>query len=299
MGRNKQDFCPFLFPSAVYGSPSSSPSSTSPPSSPPPQSYSDTHSSSHHYSSSLSITSPFKLNPSTTQLSSTADAANLNRECTEEITVHGASNTLKYVQDPKGGVDDKEKGNSSSVGEMLQIIHLSHHVGTTQARLVWLPTGDAENTLPPSKKRAAEREISRDNPGLDDDEGVEEEMGTFKRASDQVLAGRRIVKVRRKQTSSTPSSNPFAGIRLVPPTEATTAPAVARTEAVTTIEKEKRKSDAGKETEEGKDETVNQLERKTEERVAEIAEHMEVAEDKQKIDQALRTPEYSPKDSNE
>ncbi|KAE8718409.1 Coatomer, beta' subunit isoform 1 [Hibiscus syriacus] len=30
--------------------------------------------------------------------------------------------------------------------------------------------GDAENALPPSKKRAAGREISRDNPGLDDEE---------------------------------------------------------------------------------------------------------------------------------
>jgi len=79
---------------------------------------------------------------------------------------------------------------------------------------------DPEITLPPSKKRAAGREISRDNPGLDDDEDSSElEMGTFKKASDEVLANRRIVKVRRNQTSSTPSvpsSNPFAGIRLVP-----------------------------------------------------------------------------------
>lgn len=80
--------------------------------------------------------------------------------------------------------------------------------------------GDTENALPPSKKRAAGREISRDNPGLDDEEDTsEQETGTFKRASDQVLATRRIVKVRRHPTSA-PSSNPFAGIRLVPPTEA-------------------------------------------------------------------------------
>lgn len=74
----------------------------------------------------------------------------------------------------------------------------------------------------PSKKRAAGRELSRDNPGLDDEEDVsEQEMGTFQKASDEVLAARRIVKVRRQQTStepSAPSSNPFAGIRLVPPT---------------------------------------------------------------------------------
>ncbi|XP_050210377.1 uncharacterized protein LOC126660759 isoform X1 [Mercurialis annua] len=95
MGRNERDFCPFLFPSAIYGSPSSSPSSTpsSPPSSPPPTNSSSTQSSSHHTSSSLSITSPFKL------YSSTADGANLNPQCTEEITVDGSSNTINFPQD--------------------------------------------------------------------------------------------------------------------------------------------------------------------------------------------------------
>ncbi|XP_047310621.1 nuclear pore complex protein NUP50A-like isoform X2 [Impatiens glandulifera] len=82
--------------------------------------------------------------------------------------------------------------------------------------------GDAENNLPPSKKRAAGREISRDNPGLDDEEeDPGKEIGTFKRAPEEVLAGRRIVKVRRHQTSSSqsapPSSNPFAGIKLITP----------------------------------------------------------------------------------
>ncbi|GMI73193.1 hypothetical protein like AT1G52380 [Hibiscus trionum] len=86
--------------------------------------------------------------------------------------------------------------------------------------------GDAENTLPPSKKRAAGREISRDNPGLDDDDDSSEQMtGTFKKASEEVLANRRIVKVRRNQTSSTASPNPFSGIRLVPPSGQTVAPA--------------------------------------------------------------------------
>lgn len=81
------------------------------------------------------------------------------------------------------------------------------------------------SSLPPSKKRAAGREISRDNPGLDDDEDVsEQETGTFKRASDEVIASRKIVKVRRQPASSAPSapaSNPFAGIRLVPPVPTT------------------------------------------------------------------------------
>ncbi|WMV22293.1 hypothetical protein MTR67_015678 [Solanum verrucosum] len=81
--------------------------------------------------------------------------------------------------------------------------------------------GDAENSLQPSKKRAAIKELSRDNPGLDDDENEAElETGSFKKASEEVMASRRIVKVRRSQTTtSTPSANPFAAIRLVPPTE--------------------------------------------------------------------------------
>lgn len=84
---------------------------------------------------------------------------------------------------------------------------------------------DLENAPPPSKKRAAGRELSRDNPGLDDEEdSSEQESGTFKRASEEVLATRKIVKVRRSQSTSGPSSNPFAGIRLVPPSEASADP---------------------------------------------------------------------------
>ncbi|OIT05288.1 PREDICTED: nuclear pore complex protein NUP50A-like [Nicotiana attenuata] len=88
--------------------------------------------------------------------------------------------------------------------------------------------GDTENSLQPSKKRAALKEISRDNPGIDDDEDTaDQETGTFKRASEEVMASRRIVKVRRNQTTSTttaPSSNPFAAIRL--PTESGVTSAV-------------------------------------------------------------------------
>ncbi|XP_010545731.1 PREDICTED: nuclear pore complex protein NUP50A [Tarenaya hassleriana] len=71
-----------------------------------------------------------------------------------------------------------------------------------------------------SKKRAAVKELSRDNPGLDDEEdSAELESGTFKRASDEVLASRRIVRIKRKEAPATmSSSNPFAGICLVPPT---------------------------------------------------------------------------------
>nr|GMC50061.1 nuclear pore complex protein NUP50A [Ipomoea batatas]GMC73309.1 nuclear pore complex protein NUP50A [Ipomoea batatas] len=114
--------------------------------------------------------------------------------------------------------------------------------------------GDAENALPPSKKRAAGREISRDNPGLDDDDETSElETGTFQKASDEVMASRRIVRVRRQQTSSTPSapsSNPFAGIRLV-------SPAPAPVEATDKAEgaksdKVEEKQDANEKTEEAK-----------------------------------------------
>ncbi|KAJ9179127.1 hypothetical protein P3X46_010950 [Hevea brasiliensis] len=144
--------------------------------------------------------------------------------------------------------------------------------------------GDAEHALPPSKKRAAGREISRDNPGLDDEEdSAEQETGTFKKASDEVLASRRIVKVRRNQTSSTPSSNPFAGIQLVPPTEPTTTPAVATAEVVAASEKvsEDGKTDAGEETEGRKDETGKESESKVEEPVAETAAKVEITEDKE------------------
>ncbi|CAI0442532.1 unnamed protein product [Linum tenue] len=100
--------------------------------------------------------------------------------------------------------------------------------------------GDSENVLPSSKKRAAGREISKDDPGLDDDEDLSEmETGTFQKASDEVLATRRIVKVRRSQSTAAPilpSSNPFAGIRLVPPSEPSPALQPGATVVVTSNE---------------------------------------------------------------
>lgn len=73
---------------------------------------------------------------------------------------------------------------------------------------------DAENAVPASKKRIAGRQITKDNQEFDDDTS-ESEMGTFQKASEEVLATRRMVKVRRQQPVSSVSSNPFAGIRLV------------------------------------------------------------------------------------
>lgn len=74
--------------------------------------------------------------------------------------------------------------------------------------------GDAEDALPPSKKRVAGRQLTKDNPDQDDD-APDMEMGTFKKASEEVMATRRIVKVRRNQPAPAASSNPFSGIRLV------------------------------------------------------------------------------------
>ncbi|XP_011000822.1 PREDICTED: nuclear pore complex protein NUP50B-like [Populus euphratica] len=138
--------------------------------------------------------------------------------------------------------------------------------------------GDAENALPSSKKRAASSEISRDNPGLDDDGSIEQETGTFKKASDEVLARRKIVKVRRSQTTSTPSSNPFAGIRLVPLTEPIATPAVATIEVASARQQvsEEGQSDTCEEVEKGKGEKSELSESeimpgKTDELVAETA----------------------------
>ncbi|CAM0909519.1 unnamed protein product [Alopecurus aequalis] len=66
-----------------------------------------------------------------------------------------------------------------------------------------------------SRKRVADKQINKDNPESDDD-SQKQETGTFKRASEEVMAARKIVKVRCQQPSSAPSSNPFSVIRLTP-----------------------------------------------------------------------------------
>ncbi|KAK1376029.1 Nuclear pore complex protein like [Heracleum sosnowskyi] len=78
--------------------------------------------------------------------------------------------------------------------------------------------GDEDGTLPSLKKRTAERQLTKENFGLDDDEDTSgQDSGTFRRASDEVLAQRKIVKVRRPSGVPSAASNPFAGIRLVSP----------------------------------------------------------------------------------
>ncbi|KAJ0007667.1 hypothetical protein Pint_29895 [Pistacia integerrima] len=132
--------------------------------------------------------------------------------------------------------------------------------------------GDAEN-LPPSKKRAAGRELSRDNPGLDDEEDAEQESGTFKRASDDVLANRRIVKVRRS-TTSTPSSNPFSAIKLIPPNDPSATVTAVTTGVPTSSEKKVSdggKNDADNEIEKGDEESSKPSESKIDEPVAEAS----------------------------
>ncbi|KAK7294170.1 hypothetical protein RJT34_17054 [Clitoria ternatea] len=124
---------------------------------------------------------------------------------------------------------------------------------------------DAENALPASKKRAAGRELTRDTP-LDDEEDTPElDAGAFMKASDEVMATRRIVKVRRQQSDSAPSVNPFAGIRLVAPTESTAYPAEVTTEALNsgenTVTDDSKGSDSiTKESEKAKDEKSKQSE---------------------------------------
>ncbi|XP_057814479.2 nuclear pore complex protein NUP50B-like [Cryptomeria japonica] len=80
--------------------------------------------------------------------------------------------------------------------------------------------GDADNAMPPPKKRVAGKQLSRDDDPDAEEEVFGQETGTFQRASDEVLASRRIVKVRCNTTSATRAVSSFVGIRLVP----TTAP---------------------------------------------------------------------------
>ncbi|KAM0922972.1 hypothetical protein ACQ4PT_005836 [Festuca glaucescens] len=67
-----------------------------------------------------------------------------------------------------------------------------------------------------SRKRVADKQINKDHPEPDDDSG-DEETGTFKKASEEVMATRRIVKVRRQQPAAAPApSNPFSALRFTP-----------------------------------------------------------------------------------
>ncbi|KAH0666501.1 hypothetical protein KY285_027707 [Solanum tuberosum] len=127
--------------------------------------------------------------------------------------------------------------------------------GNSSSDVLHFGMGDAES-LQPSKKRAAVKELSRDNPGLDDDnESSEQENGTFKRASDEVMANRRIVKVRKAaSTTTTPSSNPFAAIQYVPPANTSTTPAVTTTEAGNGTTSSKKPEDSNDQSEEIKKE---------------------------------------------
>ncbi|XP_016170527.1 nuclear pore complex protein NUP50A [Arachis ipaensis] len=128
--------------------------------------------------------------------------------------------------------------------------------------------GDAENALPPSKKRTAGVQLTKDTPVDDGEDVPEHETGTFKRASDEVLATRRIVKVRRQQNNSAPSSNPFAGIRLTTPTDSGANPVEPTAEKQSAGENSGADDSNGndatsKDSEKAKDEETKQLESKT------------------------------------
>ena len=78
-----------------------------------------------------------------------------------------------------------------------------------------------------SKKRVASRQISKDDDPEVEEEETPMEGGTFRRAPEAVLANRRIVKVRRTPGAgaapAAAAANPFASIRLVPPSVAEAA----------------------------------------------------------------------------
>eukprot|EP00850_Spirogloea_muscicola_P017407 SM000149S01342 [mRNA] locus=s149:126412:130030:- [translate_table: standard] len=76
------------------------------------------------------------------------------------------------------------------------------------------------------RKRGSERQLTKDDAELDDDDDEEArpgdggaQAGTFQKASEDVLATRRIVKARRPGAPVVPAAaaNPFAGIALAPP----------------------------------------------------------------------------------
>lgn len=94
--------------------------------------------------------------------------------------------------------------------------------------------GDTENVLPPSKKRVAGRQLSRDDDPDVEEDASGQEVGTFQRASEEVLASRRIVKVRRNPTTSGGPPNPFAALRLVPPPTPSSAAGETVTKALET-----------------------------------------------------------------
>ncbi|KAE8817400.1 Ran-specific GTPase-activating protein 2 [Hordeum vulgare] len=81
--------------------------------------------------------------------------------------------------------------------------------------LSYVPRMADEEHTQTSRKRVAEKQINKDHPEPDDDSS-EQETGTFKKASEEVMATRKIVKVRRQQPSAAPSSNPFSAIRFTP-----------------------------------------------------------------------------------
>ncbi|RDX75928.1 Nuclear pore complex protein NUP50A, partial [Mucuna pruriens] len=168
--------------------------------------------------------------------------------------------------------------------------------------------GDAENALPPSKKRAAGRELTRDTPIDDEEDAPELETGTFKRASEEVLATRRIVKVRRQPTNSAPSANPFAGIRLVAPTESSANPAESTTEVQSagedTIADDSKSSDViAKDSKKAEDGETRQSESKTDEAEDKPTESKDVAEesnaDKEHTAEKERTDDKSEVDNEQ
>jgi len=104
-----------------------------------------------------------------------------------------------------------------------------------------------DEQAPSSRKRVAGTQINKDNPEPDDD-GPEQEMGTFKKAPEEVMATRRIVKVRRQQPSSAPSSNPFSAIRFTPTDSSVQASAPVTEPQPSEVKADEGSNDSAKET---------------------------------------------------
>lgn len=77
--------------------------------------------------------------------------------------------------------------------------------------------GDNGITSPPAKKRVASQQISKYDGSGSDDETLTPDFGSFQKAPEDILASRRIVKVRQNSAPASSGPNAFASIRLVPP----------------------------------------------------------------------------------
>ncbi|KAF8732195.1 hypothetical protein HU200_016169 [Digitaria exilis] len=141
---------------------------------------------------------------------------------------------------------------------------------------------DEELAASSKKKRVADTQINKDNPEPDND-GPEPEMGTFKKASEEVMATRKIVKVRRQQPSSAPSSNPFSAIRFTPTDSSAQASAPVPEHQPSNVKPDEGSNCGGKDALSALDKNAGAVEGKTKDADAEEKEGADEAGNKDKI----------------